>query len=155
MPTQMEWQDKWNKQETPWSYPEANDQLYADYQRLKDEHGLSADARCFVPLCGDSPAVAFFHEQGHQVDGLEYVAEAIEELKRAHFPGVSFEKKDRVFSAKGLELYCWDIFEFNKEAHYGFIYDRAALVALERDQRPEYAQILSRALEARWAFVFK
>ena len=107
---------------------------------------LETSETIFVPLCGRSIDMWELHCLGHQIVGVEYVRDALEDFDkkfslnmRKHFIRDSVE----CFETEDFKLYCADFFDLisadipNGEKPLK-IWDRASLVALPNDLRREY-----------------
>lgn len=120
-----------------------------------------------VPLCGDTPALAFFVSQGAKmVVGADLSAESLAAQRRSHFPGTDFTQSvlqegapaDRVVlyeaTVKGTTvrlfegdfLRLWEVPAFASVA-YDFVYDRAAFMAINPALRAAYVRTVSKVLK--------
>ena len=106
--------------------------------------------RTLVPLCGKSVDLAWLLAQGHQVVGAD-----ISEIAARAFAseqGIAMTRANEppftVFRAESITYYVGDFFNIKPDriGRFDLIYDRAALIALPRDKRPEYAQLLKSLL---------
>lgn len=120
MPMEHEfWNSRWAAKQTAFHEGKPNELLAAHVSRL--------GKRVLVPLCGKSVDLAFLAEQGHEVVGVEFVQQAIDEY---------FEEG----GDRRVTMICDDIFNITPErvGRFDAIYDRAALVALEPSTRERY-----------------
>ncbi len=139
-----EWLVRWESGHTGWHEAGGNTAL------RKFWPGLSAGSRVLVPLCGKSPDLLWLAQQGHDVTGVELS----EIAARAFFAetGISFkvESKGHLLCFRGLEqavtIVCGDYFQFLDEP-FDALYDRAALVALPLDLRPNYVEYTNSLLK--------
>lgn len=145
MPDRNAWKERWNTENTPWVYPEANQDFFRDYEKLHKRLSFGKDV--LVPLCGNSPVLRFLYDQGHCVVGVEYVREAILRACSELFPELAFRESAGRFSAEGITLEERDIFEFCSTTPFDFCYDRGSLVALEPKDRSRYAKVITEALK--------
>ena|SRR5712672_443564 len=108
--------------------------------------------RTLVPLCGKSVDLAWLAACGHQVVGAD-----ISEIAARTFASeqgiamtVANEPPFTVFRGGRIAYYVGDFFNIKPDriGRFDLIYDRAALIALPRDKRPEYAQHLKSLLAA-------
>jgi thiopurine S-methyltransferase len=106
--------------------------------------------RTLVPLCGKSVDLAWLASRGHQVVGAD-----ISEIAARAFASeqgiamtVANEPPFTVFRAERIAYYVGDFFNIKPErtGRFDLIYDRAALIALPQDKRPEYAKHLKSLL---------
>lgn len=150
MPTNKEWIERWEKEDTPWNHASADTLLFEAYAELLQKNSHLSQSQVFVPLCGNSRSIRFFYDKGHSVYGLDLVADALERIQSEDFPELDFSKEEEgervVFRAEGLTLLAADFFTFEISTTFGFIYDRASLVALEPHQRVRYVEKLRRLL---------
>ena len=113
-----------------------------------------AGTRILVPLCGKSLDLAWLHERGHAVLGVELSPIAAEAFFAAHSLATSVERDGpfQRYRAQdvAIEILVGDFFELDA-ARIGRVagyYDRAALVALPPDLRARYVAKLSALLPA-------
>ena len=108
---------------------------------------LSAGARLFLPLCGKTRDIANLMEAGFQIVGAELSELAIEQL----FQELDLKPEIRVigtlklWQAERIDIFTGDIFDLSAQV-LGTVdatLDRAALVALPADLRPNYARHLA------------
>jgi thiopurine S-methyltransferase len=106
--------------------------------------------RTLVPLCGKSADLAWLVGQGHQVVGVD-----VSELAARAFAseqGIAMVAANEppfvVFRGDRIAYYVGDFFNIRPEqiGRFDLIYDRAALIALPRERRAEYAQALKALL---------
>lgn len=119
--------------------------------RHLDALALAPGARVFVPLCGKSQDVPWLLSRGLRVAGAELSQIPIDQLfaDMGITPEVSPAGPLRRHHADGppaLDLFVGDIFGLTADAlgPVDAVYDRAALVALPPDVRPQYAEHLMR-----------
>lgn len=137
------WLDKWEKLEIGFHQSDVNPFLKKHWSKLKGDHKI-----VFVPLCGASVDMLWLREQGLHVVGVELSEKAI--LQFMHDHNLDFDTQWRgsfkVFRTDAIELYCGDLFEFSDFNHIDCIYDRASLVALPKDMRAKYADLINNNL---------
>ncbi len=105
----------------------------------------------FVPLCGKSKDMLFFASQGHKVIGVELSDIAVKEFFTENNIGYEvlirddFQVYKSTDQSDDITIYCGDIFNLTDRdlKNIGYIYDRAALIALPHEMRLEYAQFMS------------
>lgn len=134
------WHQKWHKQEIGFHLSQIHPGLSHHYDRLQDK------GHVLVPLCGKSLDLAFLHEQGHQVSGVELSATAV----AAFFTEQGWTPQRRPWAGGDcwehgrLRLFQGDLFALQPEQLVGVdaVYDRAALIALPPSMRGDYARHL-------------
>ncbi|MEM6623867.1 MAG: thiopurine S-methyltransferase [Pseudomonadota bacterium] len=136
------WHDRWQANEIAFHQGQANRMLVAHLASLR----LAPGARLFLPLCGKTRDIAWLRTQGFAVAGAELSELAIQQLFDEM--GVSPEKSPAGamtrWHAPGIDIFVGDFFEL-APADLGpvdAVFDRAALVALPREMREQYAQKL-------------
>lgn len=133
------WQRKWETGEIGFHEPQVNPALAAHYADWRPTRG----GRIFVPLCGKSLDLAWLHAQGHVVSGVELSSLAIEAFfaEQGLTPQSEVSGKLLRYRAEGYELFVGDLFDLTSEqlGPVAGLYDRAALVALPAEMRPDYA----------------
>ena len=142
------WHDRWENQDIGFHQADIHALLPAYWPRLE----LASDAPVFVPLCGKSLDMVWLAKQGHRVIGAELSQRAIDDFfaERGLTPTTRPSGSFIVKSAGPYELWCGDIFELPREAvaDVDGVYDRAALIALPRALREQYAAALASLLPA-------
>ena len=138
------WSEKWSSDDTPWANGPTDLWLLGEHEKFC-ELGLKPGCKVLVPLCGNSIAVRFLWEKGHEVVAVEYVEKAVQSLIQTRFSDLEFTKSpEGVHSADRLSIHCGDFFQFKSESTFDFVYDRAALIALFPDQRKKYTKLISK-----------
>ena len=98
--------------------------------------------RVLVPLCGKSADIKWLARRGHEVVGVELSELAIRQFFSEQNLTFCFTPGEFLNCYKCSELpiilYCGDFLDFT-DGYFDALYDRAALVALEPNIRPYYA----------------
>lgn len=132
------WLERWRRNEIGFHQPGVNDGLLRHWPSL----GCRPGERVFVPLAGKSHDLAWLHEQGLEVVGVEVSEVAVRDFFREHGlrPHIDELPGFTRFAAAGIELLCGDYFALGREAlgRFSAVYDRASLVAFPADMRPRY-----------------
>ena len=133
------WHERWASNRIAFHEGEANRLLVAYFDKL----ALSPNARVFVPLCGKTRDIAWLRDQGIRVAGAELselaVAALFEEMTIT--PDIQDQGALKLYHADGLDIYVGDIFDLaaSELGSVDAVFDRAALVALPENMRPDYA----------------
>jgi thiopurine S-methyltransferase len=141
------WRERWTAGRIGFHRDEVHDQLIEYAPRwLGDE-----PRRILVPLCGKSLDLRWLAERGHEVVAVELVEKAVAELhsEQGIEAKVEHEGEHVVYRSPGLTVYCGDFFALDPE-RVGTVqraWDRAALVALPPEVRPDYVQKLRSFLD--------
>jgi len=113
---------------------------------------IEVPGRTLVPLCGKSADLAWLVARGHHVVGVDIseVAASAFASEQGIAMTVTTEPPFRVFRGERIAYYVGDFFNIKPDriGRFDLIYDRAALIALPRDKRSEYAQHLKSLLTA-------
>lgn len=133
------WQERWEKNQIAFHLPQPNPLLRRHFAALT----LLQSARILVPLCGKSVDIAWLLSQGRRVVGVELIEKAVNEL----FTELTLTPQRTVlgpvirYSVPDLDVLVGDIFAITPEmiGPVDAVYDRAALVALPENTRPQYA----------------
>lgn len=140
------WHDKWARNEIGFHQVSVNDYLREHWSVLE----LHGNEPVFVPLCGKSLDMHWIHDKGHPILGVEISEQACRQFfdEAGLSPEVSRVHSFTRFQADRYTLYCGDFFELTPEllSDVGAAYDRAALIALPKEQRRAYAQRLGELL---------
>jgi thiopurine S-methyltransferase len=140
------WKAAWTEGRTAFHNLDVNEKLKTYFPRLEPKEGQ----RVLVPLCGKSKDLLWLENQRLQVHGVELHEPAVQ----AFFTENQLPSPDKTqdphfthYSQGNLVISCGDFFKLDEPAAYDLIYDRAALVALPKDMRKDYAQTLKRSLK--------
>lgn len=99
-----------------------------------------------VPLCGKSRDLITLTHHFNKVVGVEISEKAIKEFLQEHnLTATESSFADfKIFKTESINLWCGDFMKLpaHKLPSIDLIYDKAALVALPSDKRPEYAEKL-------------
>lgn len=143
---QQFWLDKWQRNEIGFHEPEYQRFLVRFWPQL----GVAAGATVLVPLCGKSLDLLWLAQQGHRVVGVELSALAVEAFFSEHGLQPQREVKGALtlYRAGAIEIWQGDFFALTPSElpPCPAFYDRAALIALPRQERRRYADHLMRLL---------
>lgn len=137
------WQSKWDNNDIAFHQTDYHPFLMQYFERIP----LSQDARVFLPLCGKTKDFLWLLAQGYSVVGAELIEDAIvqffDELKIV--PKITPLNDLKRYQAENIDIFVGDIFALTPEllGQIDGIFDRAALVALPQEVRPQYCQQLS------------
>lgn len=133
------WQQRWKDNEIGFHQPKANPLLVRGLPAL----GLESGARVFVPLCGKSLDLHWLRAQEYRVIGSELTLMAVQQLfaELGVTPQITQAGELMRYEAEGITVFQGSIFELTREllGPVDAVYDRAALVALPKPMRDEYA----------------
>lgn len=136
------WLERWELKQTGFHQDGINPYLR--------EYWQCCDGAVFVPLCGKSLDMKWLREQGQQVLGVELspIAAAAFFDECGMVPRRDSIANFERFEADRIRILCGDFFDLDREqmAQVGAVYDRAALVALPRQMRADYARHLANIL---------
>jgi thiopurine S-methyltransferase len=117
--------------------------IHEDLVRYQDRFLGDGPHRVLVPLCGKSVDMAWLAEQGHEVVGVELVAQAVEEFFEEQGLAAEVEEQEdyTLYHAGKITIACGDMLKLGVEELGSItrIWDRAALVALPAEIRVAYA----------------
>lgn len=138
------WHEKWAKNEIAFHQEKPHPWL----ERYLVKMDLRPGHRIFVPLCGKTLDIHWLLAQGFRVVGAELNESAVEQLfaELKLDPEIRDIDGFRHYSAENTDIFVGDIFALSQKrvGRVDAVYDRAALVALPEDMRPDYArQILA------------
>ena len=132
------WLDRWQQDRIGFHESDVN----AHLRRRLPEFDLPAGARAFLPLCGKAHDISWIAQQGYEVVGIEISRIAVDaffEEQQIDAEVVEGERFRR-YRAPGITLLQGDFFDLRADDLAGcrLVYDRAALIAMTREQRPAY-----------------
>ncbi|AGI24994.1 thiopurine S-methyltransferase [Pseudomonas sp. ATCC 13867] len=140
------WQARWARNEIGFHQNEVNSGLARHWPALR----LPEGAQVLVPLCGKSLDMLWLVQQGYRVLGVELAERAVLDFFAGLGvePQVTEEGQVRRYRHERLEILQGDFFDTTAEQLGGCaaLYDRAALIALPQDMRPDYVAHLQRNL---------
>ena len=140
------WHERWSKGEIGFHQQDFNKYMRAFMDRL----GIKQGGHILVPLCGKSLDMIWLLEHGYQVTGIEISGVAVDDFFKENniacriteLPGA------KLYISERLSIYCADFFsvELTKSPRIDAVYDRASLIALPQDMRPDYVKRLTNLL---------
>lgn len=141
------WQSRWQQGRIGFHKPEVNPLLIKYF----NEMNLPAGSCVLVPLCGKSIDMVWLAAQGYDVVGVELVESAVQEFfaeqsisptvhQHADNPAIKYYQGQ--LAKQTITLWVADIFALTAEdiGDIDAVYDRAALIALPEDMRPQYSE---------------
>ncbi|MUK51239.1 thiopurine S-methyltransferase [Aliivibrio fischeri] len=139
------WQKKWASNVIGFHLPDTNPILTQYWSALEPKRNETV----FVPLCGKSMDLDWLAERHHSVTGVELSQIAVRAffVERLYTPTVTqLSSTLELYEFDEFTIYSGDYFVAPIEAA-DLIYDRAALVALPKEMREEYVQVLRSRLK--------
>lgn len=141
------WHNRWQEKRTGFHQSEVNPLLIKYWSKLN----LPAGSRVFVPLCGKSIDMIWLAAQGYDIVGVELVESAVKEffsenrilhtiINHPHNPNIKYYHWQH--ENQKIEILVADIFSLSIEDidYIDAVYDKAALIALPADMRPDYSE---------------
>ena len=132
------WLDRWREDRIGFHEASVNRHL----QHWFPKYAGSGGSRVFVPLCGKALDMLWIARQGFEVLGVELSEIAIEAFFEENQLDCRQSQQGpfRVYETDGIRLLQGDFFDLDAADLTGceLIYDRAALIALEAEDRPAY-----------------
>lgn len=137
------WDHRFREGVTPWDAGRAPAALQDFARRHEQAFGQapgsskgSALPRVLIPGCGSAWDAAYLDRRGWRVTALDFSPDAVTTARST------------LGDAWHGELRCADFFDFETEAPFDVIYERAFLCALPRSLWPSYAPRMARLLPA-------
>jgi len=142
------WHGRWQDNLIGFHLDEVNPYLKEHWPELAVPRG----SRVLVPLCGKSVDLVWLAEQGYEVIGVELSPLAV----AAFFDeqGLKADKRvtDRfeIWQSGAISLICGDFFALTAAdlGEVSAVYDRAALIAMPANRRPDYVRQLKSLVPA-------
>jgi thiopurine S-methyltransferase len=141
-----DWHQRWRENKI--AFHEANVNRYL--QSYISDFQLPSGAQIFMPLCGKAFDIAWLANQGYEVIGIELSDIAINAFFAEN--GLSHQKFQAgnlvLHRAKNISLIQGDFFELTSSVlgKCDLVYDRAALIALNPEDRVKYVQHMKKLL---------
>ncbi|BFM09168.1 thiopurine S-methyltransferase [Halioxenophilus aromaticivorans] len=136
------WHQRWQTNEIGFHEAVPNPMLTQYLGRLPIAPGDTV----LVPLCGKSHDLTWLTQQGYQVVGIELSKLAVEAYFEQINQTPAIDELDNFTRYRGeqITIYVGNFFDVTADivGTINAIYDRAALVAMPRDMRKEYAKHL-------------
>lgn len=144
-PKHTQWLDRWKDNRIGFHQNEISPYL------LKYAHKLNKNSTIFTPLCGKSLDMLYLSDNFANVIGVELVKDACDAFVKENNLKATIKEKECFVDYKitnknkeNIELLCGDIFDI-KPKHIKQnidIFDRASLVALDKEDRAKYAILM-------------
>lgn len=138
------WLDRWSENRIGFHESSVNRHLRQWLPQLAPPPG----SRIFMPLCGKALDIRWIAQQGYEVVGVELSQIAVEAFFEEN--SIAFQRSEqgrfKLYQSPGIRLLQGDFYDLQAEHLQGssLVYDRAALIALEQEDRPRYcAHMLS------------
>ena len=141
------WQTRWQEKRIGFNQSDVNPLLIKYFSELN----LPVGSRIFVPLCGKSIDMVWLAHQGFDVVGIELVESAAQEFfieQAISYTVIEHSKQTDIKCYQGeiagrtIDLWVADIFTLSADdiGHVDAVYDRAALIAMPAELRPQYSE---------------
>lgn len=144
------WQQRWQEGRIGFHKSDVNPELIKHFSTL----ALPIGSRVLVPLCGKSVDMVWLAHAGYDVVGIELVESAVQAffIEQNITPtiteftsaadGSTLKRYQGQLAGQTISLWVADIFVLSPTAIGGIaaVYDRAALIALPADVRPDYSK---------------
>lgn len=140
------WVKRWQANQIGFHQNQINPYLLQYWPQM----ALPADSEVFVPLAGKSLDMWWLRDQGHRVLGVELSPIAVSDFFGAAdvVPQRTQSGPFEQCASDGVTLLCGDFFALDRArmASISAVFDRASLVAMPADMRPDYAAHLTAIL---------
>jgi len=130
------WHQRWQNDQIGFHRADIHPGLRAYWQKAAGTDKLPV----LVPLCGKSLDLHWLARRGHGVTGIELSEKAVAEF----FDEAELEPRRQPageltrWQAAGIEIFHGNFLAWHAEQPFEQFYDRAALIALPPEMRPEY-----------------
>lgn len=140
------WDARWREGKIGFHLSSVNPGLVEHWPAPQEQ---GSPARVLVPLCGKTHDLAWLAARGHDVVGIEFIESAAESffVERGLSPRRELHRGAVCLGAEGVTIFVADIFALPELElpPFQWVYDRAALVALEPDRRADYAAAVAQS----------
>ncbi|XP_059174982.1 probable thiopurine S-methyltransferase [Physella acuta] len=154
LPKRVEfWKDRWDDRHIGFHQADVHKMLSKHFTKLIPDGKAN---KVFFPLCGKAVDMSWLASQGYNIVGVDGVKKALEEFFTDQ--GIEYSVEDvnhnghnfKLFKSKDgkIRLYCTDIFNFTPdiEGTFDAVWDRGALVALNREDVSGYVKNMKKLL---------
>lgn len=136
------WQSRWRNDKIGWHM----DVVYPPLRKHWPQLSLKSQARVLVPLCGRSHDMKWLAQQNFQVIGVEVSQKALRDFMNQWDEKFSTNSSHgfTIYKSASIELWQGDFMKIpeRKIKPVDAVYDKAAIVALPKKMRTEYANKL-------------
>lgn len=137
------WHQRWQAGEIGFHKHEYNTQM----TRFIDLLGIEQGDHILVPLCGKSLDMVWLREKKFRVSGIEISPLAVDSFFAENNIDYEISEHDwgLMYKADGINILCADFFDIHSTdlPHIDAVYDRASLIALPQEMRPDYVSHLT------------
>ena len=137
------WSSRWDEDRIGFHVAKPNPFLLQYWHHLDE----IKPKRCLVPLCGKSLDLVWLSEKVETVIGVELVEKAVLDFFREQqiIPEIQKNFPFNAYSHQRLKILQGNFFDLNLEVEDSFqaVFDRASLVAIPEELRPDYVQGLT------------
>ncbi len=139
------WIKAWNEGRTNFNQKSYNEKLLQYFPLLNPEK----NQKVLVPLCGKAKDILWLQSLGLQVRGVELYDKAVKEFfSENNLPfEIDHGPQYTNYNSGSVVISCGDFFKLGEENSYNLVYDRAALVALPKEMRKDYATVVAKAMK--------
>lgn len=134
------WQSRWKKDNIGFHMPGGYSQLRTYWPEIASHNPQNV----LVPLCGKSEDLGWLVQHVKKVIGVEVSEKAVNEFFDEHQLPVRISSfaDFKIYRSENIEIWCGNFFKLpvHKLPAIDLIYDKAALVALPKEMRKEYAE---------------
>ncbi|MCI5072493.1 thiopurine S-methyltransferase [bacterium] len=141
------WHQRWAENNIGFHQQNINQHLQ-DYVK---QHQQQLGEHVLVPLCGKSMDMLWLKKQGFKVTGIEISQQAIQSFFTEN--NLEYEidlvKQGQCYRAEDIQILEKSFFDVNQEdllTKVNWVYDRAALIALDESLRKAYASHLKKLI---------
>lgn len=121
-------------------------EVYPPLIKYWDAFSLETGDLVLVPMCGKSRDLVWLANQGLQVIGVEVSEIAARQFFREHSLEYNTQEEGpfTVYESGAIQFWQGDIFKLTEVQLPAIdaVYDKAALIALPPDKRPDYARLI-------------
>ena len=140
------WIKAWNEGRTNFHQESYNPKLVKYFPTFKPQ----AQQKVLVPLCGKTKDLLWLQSLNQNVHGFELHQQAVEDFfteNNLAEPNKSQNQNFTTYTKENISISCGDFFDLKESNQYDYIYDRAALVALPKEVRINYSNILKQTIK--------
>lgn len=142
------WQRRWQENRIGFHEGRVNRHLEIHWTALQP----GEQETVFVPLCGKAIDLAWLRQRGHRVIGVELSELACKAFfaEQGIKPRLTSTNSFVRYHHDGIDILCGDFFDLTP-AHLdgvSLLYDRAALIAMPPDVRPDYCSHLTNLIDS-------
>lgn len=98
-----------------------------------------------IPLAGKTKDILYFLEKGAEVTAIEFYGPAVVSFFEEN--NISYKKHGHSYFSDNLTFHAMDFFQLSTDKPFDVLFDRAAQVVFNQEDRPKYFEQISKLID--------